>query len=274
MLDAASSSPRAVPRRHALALIGVAVVLMSALAWHGPIPQWASYHDFADARAWFGLPNAQNVLSNLPFAWVGLWALRRQWRRRGAASGGSGGAARSSVVAWACFGVALVCTAFGSGLYHAAPGNDLLVLDRLPIAWACAALSCAFLCERVDPRWATPPTLAAAGLLATASVLWWWFGERLGHGDLRAYLFVQFLPMLMIPTAIGLKLPPRSAQAVDDRTWWIVLGLYGGAKLFELADDRLFDLLQVTSGHTLKHLAAAAAAWVLLRAALRPAQLR
>ena len=47
-----------------------AAALLAALVmlWHGPIAQWPGYHAFADDRAWFGLPNATNVLSNLPFA--------------------------------------------------------------------------------------------------------------------------------------------------------------------------------------------------------------
>ncbi len=246
-------------------LLAVAALLALALGLHGPIAQWASYHAFADARAWFGLPNAQNVLSNLPFALIGGWGLRAFAR------GGAGPAAR---LAWQCFAAAVFCTAFGSALYHWAPGNGALVFDRLPIAWACASLSCALLAERVDPRWAGPPALAAALLAATASVAAWWLSERQGAGDLRPYLFVQFLPMLLVPAALALKLPARAAHALRDRDWWIVLGLYAAAKLMELADQPVLDALGFTSGHTLKHLLAAAAAWWLLRAAARGLQLR
>ena len=53
-----------------------------------------------------------------------------------------------------------------------------------------------------------------------------------------------------------------------------MLGLYAAAKLMELADQAVLDALGVTSGHTLKHLLAAAAALWLLRAAARSDQLR
>jgi hypothetical protein len=34
-----------------------------------------SYHQFADQRAWLGIPNFGDVASNLPFALVGIWGL-------------------------------------------------------------------------------------------------------------------------------------------------------------------------------------------------------
>jgi hypothetical protein len=244
-------------------LIAVAALLALALGLHGPIPQWADYHAFADARAWLGLPNAANVLSNLPFALIGLWGWRAHSR-----------STHPDARAWRGFSLAMIGTAFGSALYHWAPGNGALVFDRLPIAWACALLTCALLAQRVDMRWADARTLAGAVLVASASVAWWWLGERHGAGDLRPYLFVQFLPMLLVPAAIWLRLPARTAAALRDSDWWAVLGLYAAAKLMELADQEVLDALMLTSGHALKHLLAAAAALWLLRAAARHDQLR
>jgi hypothetical protein len=253
----ASSSSPSLRGPWVLALVAAALAL--ALVAHGVIPQWADYHAFADTRGWLGLPNAENVLSNLPFALIGWWG----WRV----------ASRSP--AWRVFSAALVGTAFGSALYHWAPGNAALVADRLPIAWACAALLCGFLGERVDTRWAAARVLTAALVAASFSVAWWWFGEQQGHGDLRAYLFVQFLPMLLVPAALAMKLPALQADAIGAGTWWTVLGLYAAAKLMEVADQTVLDALGFVSGHTLKHLLAAAAALCLLRAVGRGnAQLR
>ncbi len=240
-------------------LLAVALLLGAGLALHGPIAQWADYHAFADTRAWLGLPNAENVLSNLPFAVIGVWGLRAL-----------AGATDPSRHAWRVFAAAVFLTAFGSAAYHWAPGNGALVFDRLPIAWACAALTCALLAERVDPSWARPLQILGALLTASAAVGWWWLTEQHGVGDLRPYLFVQFLPMLLVPTAIIFKVPAQSAATLAPRDWWLVLGLYAAAKLMELADANIFDALVLTSGHTLKHLLAAAAAWWLLRAACRP----
>ena len=36
-------------------------------------------------------------------------------------------------------------------------------------------------------RWGRAPALLAGAAIATLSVLWWWFTERQGQGDLRAF---------------------------------------------------------------------------------------
>lgn len=238
------SSTRSAPGRW-LALLACLAAL--ALAAHGPIVQWASYHQFADARAWGGLPNAINVLSNLPFAVIGAWGW---WRL----------AQVPHMQAWRVFSAAVTLTSIGSSLYHWQPDNASLVADRLPIAWACASLLCAFLGERFDARWSIARTLLVTVVASSATVAWW-----AASGDLRAYVFVQFLPLLLIPAALVLKVQPQSAQAVPASAWWTALGLYGAAKLM---DHSVLEALGSVSGHTLKHLLAAAAAGVLLRAAV------
>lgn len=225
-------------------------LLAGALLVHGPVAQWPGYHEFADRRVWLGLPNAADVLSNLPFLLIGLWG----WQR-------------CRALHWRLFNAALVCTAAGSAFYHWAPDNTALVFDRLPIAWACAVLACIFLAERVDGRWVRPRVLAAALLVASASVGLWWWSELAGRSDLRAYLFVQFLPMLLVVAGLLLRLPALDAQAVPASAWWITLGFYAAAKAFELADHGVLQAVGVVSGHTLKHLLAAAAAGWIVRAA-------
>lgn len=248
-----------------LVLIGLAAALALALGWRGPIAQWDGYHVFADQREWWGIPHAADVLSNLAFALAGLWAL---WTARAAPHTGAW-------LPWRVLAFALVATAAGSSAYHWAPHNASLAFDRLPIAWACAALLCAFLAERRDARWARPAVLATALALASASVALWWGSELAGRSDLRAYLFVQFLPMLVVPAALLMRLPRQGSSAVPDAAWWGLLAGYAIAKGFELADHAMLDALGGwVSGHTLKHLAAAAAAAWILRAVQRARQLR
>ncbi len=243
-------------------LLALAAAAALALWVHGPISQSAHYHAFADARAWGPLPNAANVLSNLPFVLAGGWALWLLSRTR------HRGPARD---AWRVFAAALIATGAGSSLYHWMPSADTLALDRLPIAWACAALLAGLLAERASPRWGRPTVLAAGLVFATFSVATWWIGEHWGTGgDLRWYAAVQFMPMLLVPAALWLRLAPTHAGAVPGRNWCVVLALYASAKLTEMADQLLMQCLVFVSGHTLKHLLAAAAAAWLLRAVLQP----
>lgn len=251
------------PARHRWLHVAAALAAI-ALLWHGPIAQWADYHHFADARHALGTANAWNVWSNLPFALIAGWAL---WHRRRQCAG-------VADRAWTGFAWAVGATAIGSAWYHLAPTNASLVVDRLPIAWACATLVCAFMAERVDARWGRLPVLIVAMAAATAAVGWWAITEANGHGDLRPYLYLQILPMLCVPLALLLKLrraAEGTAGGVPDGAWWMALGFYAAAKVFEGADQPVFEALGVASGHTIKHLLAAAAAGVLLRAAVRSA---
>src|SRR5436853_2009544 len=119
-----------IPRRLPAILLVTAAI---GMLLYGPIPQTPNYHDFADKRPLAGVPNAGDVLSNIPFFVVGLWGL---WVLR-EPQAPKLGAARSgySLFAWG-----LVLTAFGSGFYHWAPDNFRLVFDRIPIALAAAGL--------------------------------------------------------------------------------------------------------------------------------------
>ena len=59
-----------------------------------------------------------------------------------------------------------------------------------------------------------------------------------------------------------LLLPARYTGTADI---WIALLWYGLGKLFEALDGQIYELTHVISGHSLKHLATAAAAWWFLR---------
>jgi hypothetical protein len=240
-------------------LIALTALLAVVLGLQGPIPQWADYHAFADTRSWLGIPNAANVLSNLPFALVGLWGLR---------AFAAPGPATPARAAWIGLSVALICTAAGSAYYHWAPGNGPLVFDRIPIAWACVAIVAAFLADRGLPRWATPGALAIGALAAAAVVLHWYWSEQQDAGDLRLYLFVQMLPMLLVPVALLIGMRPTERGAAVDSAWWAVLACYLAAKVAESLDAQLLQALGVLSGHALKHLLAALGAALLLRGAI------
>ena len=91
--------------------------------------------------------------------------------------------------------------------------------------------------------------------------MWWIWTEHLGHGDLRWYLMVQFYPFITI--ALMLLLLPTPYTRGND--YWGLFFFYAAAKIAEVLDQQIFSLTQsIISGHSLKHLfAAAGAAWLL-----------
>jgi hypothetical protein len=100
--------------------------------------------------------------------------------------------------------------------------------------------------------------LVAVGV---GTVLYWSWSESVGAGDLRPYIFVQAFPLLMIPYLLW-RVPGRYTRGPD---LLIALGLYFVAKACELLDPRIFELGNIVSGHTLKHIAAGLACYWLAR---------
>ena len=154
---------------------------------------------------------------------------------------------------------ALILTAWGSAYYHLAPNNARLVWDRLPIMIVFMALLAAVIAERVSVSagLALFPVLEAVGV---ASVLYWRSSELRGHGDLRFYAAVQVYAILIL--LLALLLPPRYTRGSD---FAVVVGFYALAKILEESDRQVFAIGHIVSGHTLKHLAAAAAGYWVLR---------
>lgn len=213
----------------------VAALIGLLMAIHGPIAQPPDYHHFADVRSAFGIPNAADVLSNMGFAAVGLWGCVRVGHRQ---------------PGYLLFLGALVMTGAGSFFYHLAPDDARLVWDRIPIALACAGLLAGVhaRCTGHDNELRNTGILAVA---AVTSVMWWSW-----TGDLRPYLMLQVLPLVLIPLwqwACGTPRKERMAFAV-------AILLYIHAKAAELHDHEVLYATGIMSGHTLKHLLATAAA--------------
>jgi hypothetical protein len=100
------------------------------------IPQDQHYHQFADQRAWFGIPNFWNVTSNLPFVAVGAAGLWRFHERP-----------TTTVIFLGIF-----LTGFGSSFYHWDPSDNTLFWDRLPMTLCFMAILAATVEDRVDQR--------------------------------------------------------------------------------------------------------------------------
>ena len=228
-----------------LTLVAVGIIATSSIFMLGRIPQDAAYHRFASTEMLLGIPNFWNVLSNLPFLGVGVFAFWRLPRL----------AERECCAAYFVLGSGITLVGFGSAWYHYAPSNETLLWDRLPMTLAFMALFSMVLGERVIARYrnASLWLFVACGL--TAAFYWSWT-EANGKGDLRPYAVVQFVPMILLPLIMFL-FPGRY---LSNRLLLWAFVSYGVAKALEHYDHQVLSVVGTMGGHPLKHLAAAIAA--------------
>ena len=195
-----------------------------------PIAQDPAYHVFADGRAIWGINNFWNVISNIPFALVGLLGLRKL---------------RDAADRVLFTGVLATC--FGSAYYHLAPSDSRLVWDRLPMTLVfMALLACVAAAMRNSPANCLLWALISCGVF---SVAWWKL-----MNDLRLYVLVQFGPLLVLIPALWFVRHARYLAAA--------LTFYALAKAAEFWDRAIFAVVPI-SGHALKHVLAAVATFLI-----------
>ncbi len=227
-------------------MLAIIVIAIIALFNIGPIAQQPGYHNFADQRRIVNIANFFNVLSNVPFVIIGIMGMRLVALRQAI-----GGLAELRTM-YLTFFAGVLLTGFGSAYYHLHPGNQTLLWDRLPMTIAFMALFCAIIGEYISTQLAGK-LFAPLLIFGVASVIYWYVTELAGHGDLRAYLLVQFLPVLLIPLILWLF----ESKLNNDRYIWGIIGAYAASKLMELFDAGLYGTFGLLSGHSLKHLTAA-----------------
>lgn len=237
----------------ASALVGIAVACSVER-----FPQDPDYFNFVDGRKMLAVPNALNVLSNFAFAVVGGAALVLLARGRISFRD-----ARERWP-WTVFFAGVALTSLGSAWFHLWPNNDSLVWDRLPMTVGFMGLLCALVAERIDASAALRllAPLVAAGI---GTVVYWIHTEHAQNGDLRPYLLVQYYPLVAVLLILAL-FPPAYTGAAD---WILGLAAYAAAKWAESADGGVYRALGFVSGHTVKHLLAAAGIAVLLAMLVR-----
>jgi len=241
----------AILNRWRVALVaGLPVVAGVFLLFHGRMAQndvLPDYHNFADQRAFLGVSNFWNVISNLPFLLIALWGLRavgsrtafvEEWER----------------TAYCVLLIAVWLTGVGSGYYHAWPDDSTLFWDRLPMAMVFMTLLATTIGERVSPRGGRL-LLYPLLLIGAVSVLYWRIAD-----DLRLYALIQFYAVIGLPLILMLFRPRYSGTAGVVA----MIGLYGLALALDRYDQQV-AAITLTGGHPWKHVAAAGAMFCNLR---------
>lgn len=241
-------------------VIGVILILViSAISMifvflHNPVAQDPGYHFFYDQRMFFGIPNFFNVITSIPFLLVGIMGLK--WLAK--SSNKKYKQEINLSYSTLFLGVSLV--AIGSGYYHLWPSNETLVWDRLPMTIAFMALFSIIIGEFISTRFGKPLLLTLL-IFGLTSVVYWHYTEIQNNGDLRFYMLVQFLPLLLIPIILLFFNPSFTLPG----GYWLLLSAYILAKVLEEYDSEVFNILPLLSGHSLKHLVAAFGVLLLIK---------
>jgi hypothetical protein len=105
---------------HFWLLAGISVLVIIAAMILPPTAQPAEYHRFADQRNFFGIPNFNDVISNLAFLLSGGAGLVFLWRIHGNPTQTAFQDRKESWPYWVLF-LSITSVAFGSIHYHWAP---------------------------------------------------------------------------------------------------------------------------------------------------------
>jgi hypothetical protein len=204
-----------------------------------------NFHDFVDTRVWLGVPHAGDVLSNIAFLVAGLAGLLSLWRLPARTLTNMERAMAG------LFFAGLVVTSACSSWYHLHPDNARLIVDRSGMAIAFAGILGLAVATRVGER---AGAWTGLGLLLAAP----WAIYAAASGQLLPWAVMQFGGMAAL-CVLAWRRPLFGALAVH---WLAVVAIYSLAKLAEVNDAAVFEFTQhAISGHTLKHVIAALAAW-------------
>lgn len=226
-----------------LAVSTISIVLVFLMP---PMSQDVLYHQFADQRMLLGVPHLLNVLSNLPFLIVGYLGYNLVSVKKEVAL-----VSRIQYV-YRLFFLSVFWVGLGSSYYHLSPDNSTLLWDRLPMVVAFMSFFTIVLAEYVNEKMAARLFLPLL-MAGVVSVFYWYWSEMNGQGDLRMYIIIQFLPIIIMPLIFLLN----ASRFNKTHFFWLVLACYGAAKGLELMDESVFELTALVSGHSLKHLLSA-----------------
>lgn len=240
-----SAGPAGAPDVRLWVLGTLAFAAVVAVTLLPPLPEPPALRRLVDDRAFLGIANFLNVVSNAPFLLVGAWGLHFVAR-----------SGREEKWPYAVMFLAITLTALGSTYYHLVPEDDTaLMWDRLPMSVGFMALFCAVVVERVSVK-AGLRLLVPLTLIGAATVVYWRWSQ-----DILPYAVVQYGGIAAM-VAIALVFPSRYTRGGD---LFVAVAIYALAKVAEVLDAQIYALGGIVSGHTLKHLIAALALWWLVR---------
>jgi hypothetical protein len=241
-----------------LLLAMIVATAVGMMAW-GPIEMQPNDHRLVDLRTWLGVPQAFNTLACAPMLAAGAWgmvALR---------NGGWPAALRAPCsMYFACAALMSV----SSAAYHLDPSDAGYVMSHAFGAGAMTMLGLLFLAERVDGLFGSGPAMLGGVGIVGFATLWWFAGEwATGHGDLRALVFLECLPLLLVPSG-ALRLPGRFTSRVD---WLAIMLLYLVGRVAGAMDAPLLAMTGGIGGHAMMHLLlAGVAGCIAYRAGVAP----
>ena len=234
-------------------------LLTAAAAFLLPaVPQPLDYHHFADQRGALGIDNFVDVVSNAAFLLAGLAGLVVVFSGRACFE------FPGERWPYAVFFLGILLTAAGSAWYHLAPDNESLFWDRLPMTIAFMGLVSSQVVDRISVR-AGLLLLVPMLLVGMASVVYWIVTERMGAGNVLPYALLQGYAVIVLLLMAAL----HRSRYTRARDLYFIFGWYVLAKLLEFLDGHVLAYSQIISGHSLKHVAAAAAGFVACRMLMR-----
>lgn len=228
----------------ALLLFAILMFLVALLGPH--TTQFEHYHNFADQRSFLGIPCTCDVLSNLPFTLMGILGLLAVRK--------SPLTAQPSTFKDMCFlfFYGLIITSIFSSVYHLNANNSTLWLDRMGMTVAFAGMLGVAASNRISAR--AGKVSAYVSLILAPLSLWVWQTTD----NLLPWAVFQLGGMLIILALAFMPAIEKQARLPLAG----VIGWYALAKVLELGDYQVYEWTGfIVSGHTLKHIAAAMAAW-------------
>ncbi|WP_064609206.1 ceramidase domain-containing protein [Photobacterium sp. J15] len=234
--------------RHRLWLLILSALILTLLAvFFSPIHQSRNFYDYADQRTILSIPNFWNVITNLPFALVGIIALKNVKKPETLTLEPTMRNAYLTMF----WGLIAVC--IGSGYYHLVPDAFSLMIDRIALSIVFMALYCIVLAEYISLSLGKRLLLPLI-VYSTLSVVYWYITDiTTGRGDMSAYVLVQVIPIIHLPVIIALF----KAKFSHGRCYVFALVSYVISKWAESNDELLYELTNGFSGHSFKHLFAA-----------------